>query len=110
MGFFNVVLTIRDSWNQFATPTIKVVSDKPGETSPVEVNSYTDNQIKVSIPIEIEKYPGQNSLLLLTIDRNTGDARFDLQGPQQQEPTTGIHWSENISSFKGKCERQAPRF
>jgi len=105
-----VVLTIRDGWSRFTPPTIRVVTDKPGETSPVEVESYTDDQIRVSIDTEVQTFEGQKSAMILTVDRNTGAARFDLQGPKQQDPKTGLTWRLVVATFNGRCERQAPKF
>ncbi len=105
-----IILTVRDGWSRFVAPTIRVHNGLLGETSPVDLESYTADKIRLTIRIEIEKFPHEASVMTLTIDRNTGAAQFELYGPQRLDPKSGASWRENISISAGQCKRQTKKF
>ena len=108
-----IILTIHNRlpgmWAQYITPEVRVETGRPGETSPVEVLSYTADKIEVSISITLEGFPGERSALVLTIDRNTGIAGVLFAGPWRQT-ATGTRWREEVSREVGNCTRSQPRF
>lgn len=103
-------LVVRDNWiSHHMPPDVRVILSKPGETAPVDLKSYTDDKVQVGLNIESEGYPGQQSSLEITIDRNTGVAHFVFYAPWQ---TTGdgAKSRKSFSEADGACIRERPKF
>jgi hypothetical protein len=111
-GNLSTTLTIRGRWSPFFDPTIRVVSSRPGETLAVTVEAYSSDQIAVSFPMVETTPPYEDVSLKLTVDRNTGAARFQIKGPWRG--TLGSNppsrYRETKVDLGGQCEREAPRF
>ncbi len=106
-----IVLTVRDSWSPYLTPTIRAErTGSVGETDAVKVVAYTGDKIEIEAPVAID---GQGKrvegTITASIDRNTGSAWLMLNGPWVSAQGNSRYRHTFMASM-GQCAKERPKF